>query len=135
MYRSVWPKQLVLGLGAGYYDTAGVIRDMFQSHIMQLLALTAMEAPINFNEGPVRDEKVKVLQAVRPLKGKRALEDTYRAQYVAGTIGGKRVLGYKDEPNVPDDSITETLLGARLEIDSWRWAGVPFYIRSGKRLP
>ncbi len=124
-----------VGSRAGYYDTAGVIRDMFQSHIMQLLALTAMEAPINFNEGPVRDEKVKVLQAVRPLKGKRALEDTYRAQYVAGTIGSKRVLGYKDEPNVPDDSITETLLGARLEIDSWRWAGVPFYIRSGKRLP
>ena len=73
-----------VGSRAGYYDTAGVIRDMFQSHIMQLLALTAMEAPINFNEGPVRDEKVKVLQAVRPLKGKRALEDTYRAQYVAG---------------------------------------------------
>jgi glucose-6-phosphate 1-dehydrogenase len=102
---------------------------------LQLLALTAMEAPVAFNEGAVRDEKVKVLQAVRPLTGKDAIEHTFRAQYVAGTVDGKRVLGYKDEPNVPDDSTTETLLAARLEVDSWRWAGVPFYIRCGKRLP
>ncbi len=124
-----------VGSRAGYYNSAGVIRDMFQNHILQLLALTAMEAPVRFNEGAVRDEKVKVLQALRPLRNQDAIKQTYRAQYVAGTIEGKRVLGYKDEPNVPDDSLTETLLAARLEIDSWRWTGVPFYIRSGKRLP
>ena len=124
-----------VGSRAGYYDTAGVIRDMFQNHILQLMALTAMEAPVAFSEAAVRDEKVKVLQAVRPLKGEAALLNTFRAQYVAGTVAGKRVLGYKDEPNVPDDSTTETLLAARLEVASWRWAGVPFYIRCGKRLP
>lgn len=124
-----------VGSRAGYYDKAGVIRDMFQNHILQLLALTAMEAPVEFSEGAVRDEKVKVLQAVRPLLDNKAMLYTYRSQYVAGTINGKRVLGYKDEPNVPDDSTTETLLAARLEVESWRWAGVPFYIRCGKRLP
>jgi glucose-6-phosphate 1-dehydrogenase len=108
---------------------------MFQNHILQLLALTAMEAPVDFNEGAVRDEKVKVLKAVRPIESLDAMQATFRSQYVAGTIGGKRVLGYKDEPNVPDDSKTETLLAAKLEVDSWRWAGVPFYIRSGKRMP
>jgi glucose-6-phosphate 1-dehydrogenase len=120
---------------AGYYDSAGVVRDMFQNHILQLLALTAMEAPVDFNSNAVRDEKVKVLQALQPLKGKAAIENTFRAQYVAGTVDGERVPGYKDEANVPPDSITETLMAARLEIDSWRWAGVPFYVRSGKRLP
>lgn len=124
-----------VGSRAGYYDTAGVIRDMFQNHILQLLALTAMEAPVEFDESCVRDEKVKVLQAVRPMSGKDAINHTFRAQYVAGTVNGKRVLGYKDEPNVPDDSTTETLLAVKLEVDSWRWAGVPFYIRCGKRLP
>lgn len=124
-----------VGSRAGYYDSAGVIRDMFQNHILQLLALTAMEAPVEFIEGAVRDEKVKVLQAVKPISGNDAMLHTFRSQYVAGTINGKRVLGYKDEPNVPDDSTTETLLAARLEVESWRWAGVPFYIRCGKRLP
>ena len=124
-----------VGSRAGYYDTAGVVRDMFQNHILQLVALTAMEAPVDFNEGAVRDEKVKVLQAIHPMSGEKAIQNTFRAQYVAGTIDDKRVLGYKDEPNVPDDSITETLMAARLKIDSWRWAGVPFYVRSGKRLP
>jgi glucose-6-phosphate 1-dehydrogenase len=120
---------------AGYYDSAGVIRDMFQNHILQLLTLTAMEAPVTFSAEAVRDEKVKVLQALRPLRGEDALENTFRAQYAAGTLNEERVQGYKDEPNVPDDSITETLLATCLEIDSWRWAGVPFYVRSGKRLP
>lgn len=124
-----------VGSRAGYYDSAGVVRDMFQNHILQLVALTAMEAPVDFNESAVRDEKVKVLQAIHPLQGEKALTNTFRSQYVAGTIQGKRVLGYKDEPNVPDDSTTETLLAAKLIVDSWRWAGVPFYIRSGKRLP
>jgi glucose-6-phosphate 1-dehydrogenase len=124
-----------VGSRAGYYDSAGVVRDMFQNHILQLLALTAMEAPVEFNSNAVRDEKVKVLQALQPLKDQDAISNTFRAQYVAGTVEGKRVPGYKDEANVPPDSITETLMAARLEIDSWRWAGVPFYLRSGKRLP
>lgn len=124
-----------VGTRAGYYDHAGVIRDMFQNHLLQLVTLTAMEAPVGFNADAVRDEKVKVLRALRPLKGKDALMNTYRAQYVSGTIGGRRVVGYKDESGVPGDSLTETLLAARLYIDNWRWAGVPFFVRSGKRLP
>ncbi len=124
-----------VGTRAGYYDNAGVIRDMFQNHLLQLVTLTAMEAPVGFNADAVRDEKVKVLKALRPLKGKDAILNTYRAQYVSGTIDGKRVPGYKDESGVPPDSVTETLLAARLYIDNWRWAGVPFYVRSGKRLP
>ncbi len=124
-----------MGTRAGYYDNAGVIRDMFQNHLLQLVTLTAMEAPVGFNADAVRDEKVKVLKALRPLKGKDAILNTYRAQYVSGTIDGKRVPGYKDESGVPPDSVTETLLAARLYIDNWRWAGVPFYVRSGKRLP
>jgi len=84
---------------------------------------------------PVRDEKVKILSALRPLSGKSALENTLRAQYVAGTINGERVPGYKDENGVAQNSVTETYLAARLFVDNWRWAGVPFYIRSGKRLP
>ncbi len=124
-----------VGTRAGYYDNAGVIRDMFQNHLLQLVTLTAMEAPVGFNADAVRDEKVKVLKALRPLTGKDAIQNTYRAQYVSGTIDGKRVPGYKDEAGVPPASVTETLLAARLYIDNWRWAGVPFYVRSGKRLP
>lgn len=123
-----------VGTRAGYYDTAGVIRDMFQNHLLQLVGLTAMEAPAAFNADAVRDEKVKVLQALRPLAGKDALANTYRGQYVAGTIEGARVAGYKDEKGVPPSSTTETYLAAKLLVDNWRWAGVPFYLRSGKRL-
>ena len=124
-----------VGTRAGYYDSSGVIRDMFQNHILQLVTLTAMEAPVAFNADAVRDEKVKVLKALRPLRDHEAIINTFRAQYVSGVIDGKRVPGYKDENGVPPDSITETFLAARLYVDNWRWAGVPFYIRSGKRLP
>ncbi len=121
---------------AGYYETSGVIRDMFQNHILQLLSLAAMESPVAFNAEAVRNEKVKVLQALRPLKdNSEALVNTYRAQYVSGTVDGKRVPGYKDEPGVSPNSTTETFMAARLFVDNWRWAGVPFYIRSGKTLP
>lgn len=123
-----------VGTRAGYYDTAGVIRDVFQNHLLQLLTLTAMEAPVAFNPDAVRNEKVKVLQALRPLRGEEANRNTCRAQYVSGTIEGKRVPGYKDEPGVSPGSTTETYLAARVFVDNWRWAGVPFYIRSGKRL-
>jgi glucose-6-phosphate 1-dehydrogenase len=124
-----------VGTRAGYYDTAGVIRDMFQNHLLQLIGLTAMEAPVAFNAEYTRDEKVKVLGALRPMVGKDALANTFRAQYVAGVVDGHRVAGYKDEKGVPADSMTETYMAARLFIDNWRWAGVPFYVRSGKRLP
>jgi glucose-6-phosphate 1-dehydrogenase len=124
-----------VGTRAGYYETAGVIRDMFQNHLLQLLSLTAMEAPVTFNADSVRDEKVKVLKALRPITGQEALQNTYRAQYVSGVSDGKRVLGYKDEKGVSANSITETCMVARLFVDNWRWSGVPFYLRSGKRLP
>lgn len=124
-----------VGNRAGYYEQAGVSRDIFQNHLLQLLTLTAMEAPVSFTADAVRDEKIKVLQALRPYKGEDALLNTFRGQYVSGLIDGKRVIGYKDEKGVKIDSTTETFLAMRLFIDNWRWAGVPFYIRSGKRLP
>lgn len=124
-----------VGSRAGYYDTSGVIRDMFQNHLLQLVTLTAMEAPVSFTADAVRDEKVKVLKALRPIRGMDAKTDTYRAQYVSGVVNGTRVPGYKDEIGVPANSITETMLAVRLCVDNWRWAGVPFYLRSGKRMP
>jgi glucose-6-phosphate 1-dehydrogenase len=124
-----------VGTRAGYYDHAGVIRDVFQNHLLQLLTLTAMEAPAVFNAKAVRDEKVKVLKAIKEISGEKALINTFRAQYVSGTIDGKRVPSYRDEPDVAPGSTTETYMAARLYVDNWRWAGVPFYLRSGKRLP
>lgn len=124
-----------VGTRAGYYDHAGVIRDMLQNHLLQLVTLTAMEAPVGFNADAVRDEKVKVLKALRPIRGTAAIDDTYRAQYVAGCLENERVIGYKDEDGVPPDSVTETLLAVRIFIDNWRWAGVPFFVRSAKRVP
>jgi glucose-6-phosphate 1-dehydrogenase len=94
-----------------------------------------MEAPVAFKADAVRNEKVKVIQSLRPLRGMDAISNTYRAQYVAGSIDGKRVPGYKDEPGVNPASTTETYLAARIFVDNWRWAGVPFYIRSGKTMP
>ncbi len=124
-----------VGSRAGYYESAGVIRDMFQNHLLQLLTLTAMEAPFAFNADAVRDEKVKILHALRPMHGQDAISNTFRAQYVSGHEGEKRVQGYKDENGVAINSTTETYLAARLHVDNWRWAGVPFFLRSAKRLP
>ncbi len=124
-----------VGTRAGYYETAGVVRDMFQNHLLQLLSLTAMEAPVAFTADAVRDEKVKILRALRPLRGMDAIQNTYRSQYVSGMMNEKRVVGYKDESGVSSTSTTETFLAARLYVDNWRWSGVPFYLRSGKRLP
>ncbi|MGB9521387.1 MAG: glucose-6-phosphate dehydrogenase, partial [Anaerolineales bacterium] len=124
-----------VGTRAGYYEKAGVIRDIFQNHMLQLITLTAMEAPVAFTANAVRDEKIKILASLRPMKEDDVLANTYRGQYVSGLIDGQRVVGYKDEPGVSVQSITETFLAMRLFIDNWRWAGVPFYIRSGKRLP
>jgi glucose-6-phosphate 1-dehydrogenase len=124
-----------VGTRAGYYETAGVVRDMFQNHILQLLTLTAMEAPTTFSADAVRDEKVKVLKALHPMTGEDVRSKTLRAQYAGGTINGKKRLAYKSEEGVAKGSTTETFLAAKIEIDNWRWAGVPFFIRSGKSLP
>ena len=124
-----------VGTRAGYYESSGVIRDIFQNHLLQLLSLTAMEAPVAFNDKSVRDEKVKILRSLRPWKASDVLANTYRAQYASGMIDGQRVPGYKDETGVAATSTTETYMAARLFVDNWRWAGVPFYVRSGKRMP
>lgn len=118
----------------GYYDTAGAMRDMVQNHMLQLLSLVAMEPPATFEAEAVRDEKVKVLRAIRPIPASREPELTIRAQYVRGTTRGKRIPAYADEPQVAEDTSTETYVVLRLGIDNWRWAGVPFYLRTGKAL-
>jgi glucose-6-phosphate 1-dehydrogenase len=117
-----------------FYEEAGTTRDIVQNHLLQLLMVTAMEAPTAFEADAVRDEKVKVLRAVRPIVGKDVARFTVRGQYGAGNLAGAPVPGYRDEPNVSKTSTVETFVGMKLEIDNWRWAGVPIYIRAGKRL-
>lgn len=118
----------------GYYDRAGVIRDMFQNHLFQLLALTAMEPPVEFEAERVRDEKMKVLRSIRPFLEEDVGKFAVLGQYGEGEIKDKMVTGYKGEPGVPADSITPTYAALKVHIDNWRWNGVPFYLRSGKRL-
>jgi glucose-6-phosphate 1-dehydrogenase len=118
----------------GYYEKAGVVRDMFQNHLLQLLSLTAMEPPIGFSASAVRDEKVKLLRAVRPIGSEEVFEVAVRGQYGPGKMGGKEVPGYRQEPGVAKDSSTATYAAIKFSIDNWRWESVPFYLRSGKRL-
>ncbi len=120
---------------AGYYEEAGVVRDMFQNHLLSLLCLTAMEPPSTFAADAVRDEKVKVLNAIRPMQGDDFSKFAVRGQYGAGTIDGGPVAGYREEERVAADSRTPTYAAIRFMIDNWRWQGVPFFLRSGKRLP
>ena len=117
-----------------YYEEAGVVRDMFQNHLLQLLALTAMEPPPSMTADAVRDEKVKVLQSIRWFTPETIPDNTVCAQYASGVVNGKPVPGYRDEPDVAKDSKTPTYAALRLYVDNWRWQGVPFYLRSGKRL-
>ena len=117
-----------------YYEEAGVVRDMFQNHLLQLLALTAMEPPSSMTADAVRDEKVKVLRSIRWLTPESIPTSAVRAQYAPGTMRTKTVVGYRDEPDVAKESSTPTFAAARFYIDNWRWQGVPFYVRSGKRL-
>ncbi len=117
-----------------YYDNAGAIRDMVQNHMLQLMSLIAMEPPVAFDEDAVRDEKVKVLRAIRPFTTRDILDHTVHAQYESGFIDGTPVPGFLDEPDIASDSRTDTYVAMRLLIDNWRWAEVPFYLRTGKRL-
>lgn len=119
----------------GYYDHAGALRDMVPNHILQLVTLTSMEPPISFAADAVRDEQAKILHAIQPLTPEEVLTRAVRGQYDEGTEDGKPVPGYRAEPFVGADSHTETFVGLKLAIDNWRWADVPFYIRTGKRLP
>jgi glucose-6-phosphate 1-dehydrogenase len=118
-----------------FYETAGALRDIVQNHVMQVLALTLMEPPATIEATPIRDEKVKLLQAVVIPSVDEAVGAAVRAQYTAGTIDGKPVIGYRQEEDVAPDSQTETFLALRLRVENWRWAGVPIYVRTGKRLP
>ena len=147
IFEPIWNRRYVdhlqitvaesIGVGrrGGYYDETGALRDMVQNHLMQLLSLVAMEPPIAFNGRSVRNEKVKVLQAVRHLDPEEVQGTTARGQYGRGWISGEEVPGYREEEEVAADSKTETFAALRLFVDNWRWADVPFFLRTGKRLP
>jgi len=119
----------------GYYDGAGALRDMVPNHLMQLLTLTGMEPPTSFEADAVRDEQTKILRAIQPLTPEEVISRTVRGQYGAGTSKGERIPAYRAEPRVAPDSATETFVAMKLSIDNWRWADVPFYLRTGKSLP
>jgi glucose-6-phosphate 1-dehydrogenase len=142
MFEPIWNRNFIdyvqitasedLGIGsrAGYYDSAGALRDLVQNHMLQLLTLLCMEPPVTFDADEVRDEKVKVLHAVEP----PPQDAVVRGRYTAGMAEGKEAVAYLQEEGVPEDSMTETFVALRLEVDNWRWAGVPIYLRTGKRL-
>ncbi|MGO8686545.1 MAG: glucose-6-phosphate dehydrogenase [Candidatus Dormibacteria bacterium] len=118
-----------------YYEETGALRDIIQNHVMQIAALVGMEPPSNFEAETVRDEKVKLLRAIRPIHPEDALLHAVRGQYGPGSIDGEHVPGYREEPGVDPESLRETFVAMKLDVDNWRWAGTPFYLRTGKRLP
>src|ERR1041385_3847106 len=146
MFEPIWNRNYVeyveitaaetvgVGTRAGYYEEAGALRDMVANHLLQLVTLTAMEPPVAFDADNVREEKVQVLRSIRRLKPEEVDQRTVRAQYTAGEIDGEPVKGYKEEDNIKPNSTTETVVGIEFQISNWRWAGVPFYVRTGKRL-
>ena len=143
IFESLWNNRYIdhiqitvaedLGIGSRgrFFEEAGLVRDIVQNHVMQLVSLVAMEPPFSLDANAIRDEKVKVLQAIRPLENK----DTVLGQYDSGLIDGNEVIGYRKEKDVSPESTVETYAALRLHIDNWRWAGTPFYLRAGKRLP
>jgi glucose-6-phosphate 1-dehydrogenase len=146
MFEPVWNRNYIdhiqitaaedIGIGtrAGYYDGAGALRDLVQNHMLQLLTLVCMEPPASFEANKVRDEKVKVLQAIEPPTPEQVAEMTVRARYTRGMVGGEEAPGYLEEEGVPEDSDTETYAALKLEVHNWRWAGVPIFLRTGKRI-
>jgi glucose-6-phosphate 1-dehydrogenase len=127
-------ESLGVGTRGDFYDHTGALRDMIQNHALQLLTMIAMEPPSTSDADAIRDEKLKVLRSLRPFTPEIVMRDVVRGQYKAGTVDGKKVPGYLDEAKVPADSTCETFVALRTEVQSWRWAGVPFYLRTGKRL-
>ena len=127
-------EQLGIGSRGNYYEESGALRDMLQSHLMQLMTLVAMEAPVSMAAEDMRDEKVKVLKSIRTIKQQHVHAHAHRAQYTAGKINDQAVCGYLEEDGIPPDSTTETYAALKLYIDNWRWKGVPFYLRTGKRM-
>jgi glucose-6-phosphate 1-dehydrogenase len=127
-------EQIGIDTRADYYDQVGALRDMLQNHLMQLLTLVAMEPPAALEAETLRDEKVKVLRSIRPIPKRAVHAYAFRGQYAGGVAHGKTLAGYQDEPGVEGDSTTETFVAAKFYIDNWRWRGVPFYLRTGKRL-
>lgn len=147
IFEQLWNRQSVdhvqitvserMGVGTrgGYYEEAGALRDMVQNHLLQVLALIAMEPPVSLEAESIRDEKVKLLKSIRPLGPADVASRVVRGQYFAGLSGGQSLPGYRQEPKVSPDSSTETYVALKLLIDNWRWSGVPFYLRTGKSLP
>lgn len=126
-----------LGVGSrgGYYNRSGALRDMLQNHLLQLVGLVAMEPPTVISSDSIRNETLKVFQSIRPITGEAIREQVIRGQYMASHVRGEAMSGYREEEDVPEESRTETFVAMKLYIDNWRWGGVPFYIRTGKRLP
>jgi glucose-6-phosphate 1-dehydrogenase len=146
MYEPLWNRNYIdhvqithsetrgIDMRAEYYDTAGALRDMIQSHLLQMLTMVAMEPPANLDAESLRDEKVKVLKSIRPIPPSAVRAHTFRAQYTRGRSNGEKVVGYLEEKGVPSNSTTETYAALKLYIDNWRWRNVPFYLRTGKRM-
>src|SRR5208282_4525534 len=124
-----------LGTRAMYYDRSGALRDMVQNHILQTLSMLTMEAPVSLNSAAIRDAKLNVLRSLRPIKPAEARANTVRARYAAGVdADGKAMPAYMDEQGIADNSTIETFVALKTYVDNWRWSGVPFFIRTGKRM-
>ena len=130
MSRSPWPKASAVETRGNFYEATGALRDMVPNHLFQLVAMTAMEPPVSFDAEDIRAKKAEMFRAIHPL----SLGDVVRGQYDAGIVGDEKVKAYRAEDNVSPDSTVETYVAMRILIDNWRWAGVPFYLRTGKRL-